>query len=56
MVKLGHGIVRQDIAEGVAILTTLPTVWQNWAGIVRQGVAEGVASLITLPTGWQNRG
>ena len=57
MAKLGHGIVKQEIDEGVAMLTTLPTGQQNWGnGIVRQVIAAGVANLTTLPTGWQNWG
>ena len=30
MAKLGQGIVRHGMPEGIAKLTTLPTVWQNW--------------------------
>ena len=29
MAKLGQGIVRQGMAEGVANITTLPTGWQK---------------------------
>ena len=30
MAKLGQGIVRHGMSEGVAKLITLPTGWQNW--------------------------
>ena len=33
MAKLGQGIVRQSMAEGVASLTTLPMGWQNWGRV-----------------------
>ena len=67
MAKLGQGIWRQGIAEGVANLTTLPAAVYREArsahgmpkrgqGIVRQSMAEGVANLTTLPTGWQKCG
>ena len=35
MAKLGHGIARQVIAEGVANLITLPLGWQNWDRVWR---------------------
>ena len=58
MKKLAHSIVRQGMAEGVAIVATFPThvTAKLSQGIVRQGIAEGVANLITLPMGWQNWG
>ena len=34
MAKLGQGIVRQGMAEGVSNLTTLPTVLKNWGEII----------------------
>ena len=52
MAKLGQGIVRHGMAEGVAIVTYLPMGWQK----VEQGMAEGIANLTTLPTGSQNSG
>ena len=30
MAKLGQGIVRHGMPEGVDNLTILPTGWQNW--------------------------
>ena len=58
MAKLAQSIVRHGMAEGVAILTSLPThvTAKLSHGIVRQGIAEDVANLITLPMGWQNWG
>ena len=52
MAKLGHGIVRQFIAEGVVDLTTPPEVMAKLGqGIARQGLTESVANLITLHPG-----
>ena len=49
MAKLGHSIVRQAIAEGVADLTTPPEVMAKLGqGIARQGLAGSVANLFTL--------
>ena len=56
MAKLGHGIVRQFIAEGegVADLTTPPEGMAKMGqGIARHGLTESVANLITLHPGWQ---
>ena len=54
MAKLGHSIVRQAIAEGVADLTTPPEVMAKLVqGIARQGLAGSVANLFTLHPGWQ---
>ena len=45
MAKLGQGIVRQGMAEGIAILTTPPTGLQNW-GMVERGKVRLRAFLI----------
>ena len=51
MAKLGQGIVRQAMAEGVADLITLAHgITKLGHGLVRRGMAKGVANLTTLPT------
>ena len=57
MAKLGQGIVRQGMAEGVANLTALPKGMAKLGqGIVRHGMAEVVAIVTILPMVWQNWG